>query len=298
VSTTRTFVRQAFVDIEGAAVTDRYFEDFAVGQRFTSGARTVTAADLAEFTRLSGDDHPIHTDPDHRGGRGPVLQGPFGPAVAMGLLQGLGLAGNAVLGLLDTHWHYRRPIHVGDTLRLEMTVVRTRRTRRGDRGVVTRHMRLVDDAGAVVQDGTTAVLLAARGPGPDPVAHDFGTVAWGEALAARLGAGTAFAEALSGWDGTVGLRAGEHEVHLRIYRGAVIEVSGRSALGATFTLEADELTWTELVGSATNDFTRRAMAGAFAVRGNGYEYLRLTRPLSLLVDAARELARAEEETAA
>ncbi|TQM09448.1 MaoC/PaaZ C-terminal domain-containing protein [Pseudonocardia kunmingensis] len=277
-------------------MTDRYFEDFAVGQRFTSGTRTVTAADLADFTRLSGDDHPIHTEPGYRGGGAPVLQGPFGPAVAMGLLQGLGLAGDAVLGLLDTHWHYRRPVHVGDVLRLEMTVVRCRRTRRGDRGVVTRHMRLVDDDGAVVQEGTTAVLLAARGVGPDPVARDFGTVAWGEALTGRLG--PAFAEALPGWDGTIGLRAGDHEVHLRIYRGTVIEVSGRSALGATFTLEADELTWTELVESERNDFVRRAMAGAFAVRGNGYEYLRLTRPLSLLVDAARALARAGEEAAA
>ncbi|OZM79061.1 hypothetical protein CFP66_27425 [Pseudonocardia sp. MH-G8] len=281
---------------EESRVTDRYFEDFAVGQRFTSGARTVTTADLADFTRLSGDDHPIHTDPGYRGGGPPVLQGPFGPAVAMGLLQGLGLAGDSVLGLLDTHWHYRRPIHVGDVLRLQMTVVRCRRTRRGDRGVVTRYMRLVDDEGAVVQEGTTAVLLAARGAGPDPVARDFGTLAWGEALAARLG--PVFAEALAGWDGTIGLRAGDHEVHLRIYRGAVIEVSGRSALGATFTVEADELTWTELVESGTNDFVRRAMTGAFAVRGNGYEYLRLTRPLSLLVDAARALARAGEETAA
>lgn len=270
---------------------DWYFEDFEVGRRFTSGSRVVTAADLADFTRLSGDDHPIHTDPAYPSGDGrPVLQGPFGTAIAMGLLQSLGLVGDAVLGLLDTHWHYRRPVHVGDELRLEMTVVRCRRTRRGDRGVVTRHMRLVDHAGAVVQDGTTAVLLAARGPGPDPVARAFGTVGWGEALATRLGPGTVFAEALAGWDGTIGLRAGEHEVHLRIYRGAVIEVSGRSALGATFTVEADELTWIELVESATNDFVRRAMAGGFAVRGNGYEYLRLTRPLSLLVDAARALA--------
>ncbi|HYH30910.1 MAG TPA: MaoC/PaaZ C-terminal domain-containing protein [Pseudonocardia sp.] len=273
---------------------DRYFEDFAVGQRFTSGPRTVTTSDLADFTRLSGDDHPLHTDPAYPSGDGrPVLQGPFGPAVAMGMLQRLGLVGDAVLGLLDTHWHYRRPVHVGDELRLEMTVVRCRRTRRGDRGVVTRHMRLLDGDAAVVQEGTTAVLLVARGSGPDPVARDFGTVAWAQSLVARLGPGTAFAEALASWDGTIGLRAGDHEVHLRVYRGAVIEVACRSALGATFTVEADELTWTELVEAATNDFVRRAMAGRFAVRGNGYEYLRLTRPLSLLVDAARALDREE-----
>jgi acyl dehydratase/putative sterol carrier protein len=273
---------------------DRYFEDFAVGQHFTSGPRVVTAADLAEFTRLSGDDHPLHTD---AGGGRPILQGPFGLAVAMGLLQRMRLVGDAVIGLLDSHWHYRRPVQVGDALRLQMTVVRRRRSRRGDRGVVTRHMRLVDAEGRVVQEGTTAVLLAARGAGPDPVARDFGTVAWGEALAARLGPGTEFAEALASWDGTIGLRAGDQEVHLRVYRGAVIEVSGRAALGATFTLEADDLSWTELVEGETNDFVRRTMAGEFGVRGNAYEYLRLTRPLHLLVDAARALG-AEAEGAA
>jgi acyl dehydratase len=289
VTTGRT-VPQHAGDTSGAG-PDMHFEDFAVGQRFTSGPRTVTAADLTDFTRLSGDDHPIHTDPDYPAGPGrPILQGPFGLAVAMGLLQELGLVRDAVLGLLDSHWRYRKPIEVGDELHLEMTVVRCRRTRRGDRGVVTRHMALRDTAGTVVQEGTTAVLLAARGPGADPVGRDFGTVAWGEALAAQLAEDPTFRESLASWDGTVGLRAGEHEVHLRVYRGAVIEVSGRAALGATFTVEADELTWTELVTAPTNEFVRRGMEGQFTVRGNGYEYLRLTRALTLVVDAARAIA--------
>ena len=261
----------------------RHFEDFAVGERFTSACRKVTDDDLAGFTRLSGDDHPLHVGPDG------ILQGPFGLAVAMGLLQSLGLHGSAVLGLLDTHWSYRRPIRVGDTLRLEMTIVRCRRASSGDRGVVTRHMALVDGDGAVVQEGTTSALLAASGSGPDAVGTAFGTVAWGEALAARVGPG--FAESLASWDGAIGLRAGEHEVQLRVYRGKVIEVSRRAATGATFTVEADELTWVELVGAPANEFTRFAMTGRFDTRGDGYEYLRLTAALHLLVDAARELAR-------
>jgi acyl dehydratase len=268
---------------------DMWFEDYAVGQQFTSGPREVTAADLADFTRLSGDDHPLHTDADLPGG--PILQGPFGIAVAMGLLQGLGLSREPVVGLLDTHWSYRRPVRVGDVLRLRLTVVRTRRTRRGDRGVVTRHMALLGADGEVVQEGTTAALLLARGAGPDPVERAFGTVAWGKALAERLAGDDRFAQALASWDGTIGLRAGTEEVQLRIYRGAVVEVSSRAALGATFTLEADELTWLAMVTAPVNDFTRRSMRGEFSVRGNGYEYLRLTRPLNVVVDAARTLAR-------
>ncbi|WP_433503872.1 MaoC/PaaZ C-terminal domain-containing protein [Pseudonocardia halophobica] len=260
----------------------RRFEEFTVGERFTSAPRTVTATDLAEFTRLSGDDHPLHTGPDG------ILQGPFGLAVAMGLLQSLGLHGSAIRGLLDTHWSYRLPLRVGDTVHLEMTVVRCRRTRKGDRGVVTRHMRLVDEQGRTVQEGTTAALVDAAGPGPDPVGRAFGTVAWGEALVAGLA--PEFAESLATWDGAVGLRAGEHEVCLRVYRGKVIEVASRAALGPTFTVETDELTWTELVTAPANEFTRFAMSGRFGMRGNGYEYLRLTRALHLIVDAARGIA--------
>jgi len=265
-----------------APADGRWFEDFAVGERWASAPRPVTDEDLAVFTRLSGDDHPLHTGPDA------ILQGPFGVAVAMGLLQGLGIHGDAVLGLLDTHWSYRRPVRVGDVLRLGVTIVRCRRTSRGDRGVVTRHLRLVTDAGDTVQEGTTAALLAARGHGPDPAGRAFGTVAWAEALAARLD--DAFAADLATWDGTVGLRAGDDEVHLRLYRGRVLEVVPRTPRGATFVLGADALTWLELVEAPANPFMRLAMAGRFTVTGDGYEYLRLTAALHRLADAAREIA--------
>ncbi|GAA4553823.1 hypothetical protein [Pseudonocardia xishanensis] len=257
----------------------REFEDFTVGERFTSAPRAVTAEDLAAFTALSGDDHPLHAE-------GGILQGPFGIAVAMGLMQTLGLHGEAVRGLLDTHWSYRAPIRVGDVLRLELAIVRCRRTRGGTRGVVTRHMRLVDDAGRTVQEGTTSALVDARGTGPDAVGRAFGTVAWAEALVAALT--PEFAEHVASWDGAIGLRAGEDEVHLRIYRGRVIEVAPRAARGATFVVEADEPTWLELATGA--DLTRFAMTGRIGMRGDGYEYLRLTRVLHLIVAAAREIA--------
>lgn len=265
-----------------AVDTGRWFEDFVVGERFTSATRAVTADDLAAFTRLSGDDHPLHSGPDA------MLQGPFGLAVAMGLMQTLGLHGAAVQGLLDTHWTYRAPIRVGDVLHLELTVLRARRTRSGTRGTVTRHMRLVGDDGATRQEGTTTALLAARGTGPDDDGRAFGTVGWGQAVAGALD--PEVATLLETWDGTIGLRCDDDEVHLRVYRGAVIDVSRRAPHGATFTLAADALTWLELVETPDNPFLRLAMAGRLSATGDGYEYLRLTRALHLLVDAARAIA--------
>ncbi|RCW45759.1 acyl dehydratase [Halopolyspora algeriensis] len=278
---------------------ERYFEDFAVGQRFTSATREVTQRDPEAFTEISGDAHPLHTDPSYaattRFAR-PVLQGPFGIAVVAGLFHDLAVVDSTVIAMLDTHWRYLQPIHVGDTLHFEMTITRCRRSSSGDRGVVNRHVALIDQHGQRVQEGTTAVLVQARetrDPSEDPVGCAFGTAAWGEALARRLEADREFGSATASWDGTFGLRCGEDEVHLRVYRGRVLEATRRAPLGATFTVEADELTWTELLTGPRNDFTHRAMRGQFRTRGSGYDYLRFTKALTVLVDNARSLATEE-----
>ena len=39
-----------------------YFSDFEVGQRFVSGGRTITEADVVNFAGISGDYNPLHSD--------------------------------------------------------------------------------------------------------------------------------------------------------------------------------------------------------------------------------------------
>lgn len=269
-------------------MSTRHFEDFFVGQRFESRSREITEQDLKTFTEVSGDRHPLHTDPGHGG---PILQGPFGLAAFFGLLHQVQGDDAAVVALLDTNWRYLAPIRVGDQLRFAMTITRCRRTSAGDTGVVNRHVLLLDQRDERVQEGTTAVLVRAReDPAADGCSRAFGTTAWAEALAERLGSDQRFTSATSSWDGTVGLRCGSEEVHLRLYRGRVIEVTRRAPHGATFTLGADELVWTELITGPRNDFMQRVMRGRFDVSGSGYEYLRLTKVLHVLVENARELA--------
>jgi acyl dehydratase/putative sterol carrier protein len=239
----------------------RYFEDFAVGQRLDCPERKVTEDDLGPVGTVSGDV----------------------------LAHELGLRDEPVVALLDTSWRYPGPVRAGDTLRFEVTVTRCRRRPSGAQGTVNRHVVVRDQHGERVQQGRVAVLVRARGPGVDPVGRAFGTVAWGQALAGRLADDERFTGATASWDGTIGVRCGDDEVQLRIYKGAVLEATRRAPHGATFTVEADELTWTELLTGPRNDFTRRTMAGQFAARGDGYEYLRLTKALTVLVDIAREL---------
>lgn len=275
------------------------FEDFELGRTYVSGPRQVTPEDLELFTRLSGDDNPIHTGSTNPADAldgslfdRPVLQGAFGIAIFTGFVRQLGLDGRA-LALLDTHWKYLAPIYVHDTITCEITVTRKRLSKTAGRGVIHRRVVLRNQDDAVLQEGTSAFLVSSRGTADIPAGLQFGTAGWGQALIPYLEDDQEFTAAIASYDGTIGLAVGDEEVHFRCYRGRIIEAARRSLLGADFTLTADEYTWTQLILGETNDFMKRAMLGQFSVRGSGAEYLRMTKVLVHLIDAARAAARKE-----
>ena len=87
------------------------------------------------------------------------------------------------------------------------------------------------------------------------------------------------------------MRSGAAEVQLRVYRGRVLEAARKSLDGATFTISADELTWVELLTGEYDEYVRFAANGRFHILGSGFQYLRLTRTVRLLVDHARAMVR-------
>ncbi len=270
-----------------------FFEDFRPGDRFTGGPRAVTAADLAHMVAASGDHHPLHTDPAYARAAGyaqPLLHGPFGIAAFLGWFTSSGIAADTVLAMLDSNWRYLGPVMVGDDLHFEMTITRCRRSGKGDRGVVGRHVRIHNAAGVLVQEGRSAMLVRARGAAPDP-SREFFTPAWARAVAERMAADPAFQAATATWDGAFALACGDDEVAFRIYKGQVLDAGTRLPNGPAFTLVADELVWTGLFTAGSDEFMQRAMQGQFAVRGSAYEYLRLTKALTATMAAARALLR-------
>ncbi|MDP9462061.1 MAG: hypothetical protein M3Q22_17995 [Actinomycetota bacterium] len=121
-----------------------------------------------------------------------------------------------------------------------------------------------------------------------------GTLPWGRALADRLAEQPDFRSATATWDGAIGLRSDDDQVQLRVYRGQIIEVAHRTPHGATFSVEATGHAWTDLLTGPSNDYFRRAMSSDdFRVTGNAYEYLRMTKALMTVMDAARSLAKGE-----
>jgi acyl dehydratase len=140
-----------------------YYEDLTEGQTFTGPARTVTETDLVNFAMLSGDWNPIHTDEEfakstYYGKR--VVHGLFGLCMMTGLLDRTGLfAGSIIAALGIRDWNYKAPVFVGDTLHFEMEIASKRLTSKGDRGIVDRKFRLINQSNEVVQEGHIGLMI-------------------------------------------------------------------------------------------------------------------------------------------
>jgi len=61
-------------------ITSLYFDDFYVGQRFVTKARTVTEADVVNFAALTWDHNQLHTDAEY------AARTSYGKRIAHGLL--------------------------------------------------------------------------------------------------------------------------------------------------------------------------------------------------------------------
>lgn len=115
---------------------------------------------------------------------------------------------------------------------------------------------------------------------------------WNAELHTRLSADEEFTRLIETYDGTIGLSVGGRPVHIRCYRGQVLEVVARSVKGADFVLNIPGEVFIDLMTSQENTFMETAMLGRMKSSGSGYEYLRMTSALIRIVDHARGLAAA------
>lgn len=150
-----------------------WFEDLTEGERFVTGARTITEDDLLDFARVSGDRNPLHIDHGHAvalGFDGRLVHGLLGLSVIIGLTDAAGWFDRSAVAMLGVeNWRFRAPLLVGATVHAEMTVAAARLSSRAGIGVVDRAFRLLDTShdpeGVLAQEGRIPFLVAKR---PDP----------------------------------------------------------------------------------------------------------------------------------
>ena len=143
-----------------------YFEDFEVGQRFFSAARTITESDIAAFAGLSGDYNQIHTDAEF------AANTPYGQRIAHGLLvtsiaSGLvaqsGLIEGTVLAFREiNNWKFAKPTFIGDTVSVEVEVKTAKALRRLGGGSVEIALSVNNQNDEIVMKGSWVVLIVSR----------------------------------------------------------------------------------------------------------------------------------------
>jgi acyl dehydratase len=148
------------------AMKGKCVEEFEVGRVDESRARTITETDVVQFSWISGDVNPMHTDAVHSA-KSPIGQriahGALGLSVATGLSASLGyLEGTAIAALGIDEWRFLKPILFNDTIRLRATVVSAKTTSKPDRGVLVRRMELLNQRDEVVQTGLMSTLVLTR----------------------------------------------------------------------------------------------------------------------------------------
>jgi len=145
-----------------------YYEDFGIGQTWTSPGRTITEADIVAFAGLTGDYNPIHTDEEFAkttpfGGR--ILHGPAGFAIATGLESRLGIKEGTAIAFLGMTWDLKLPIRIGDTIRVVESVASMRESRKPTQGLVIFDVAVVNQRDETVQEGQWKLLMMRRPKG-------------------------------------------------------------------------------------------------------------------------------------
>lgn len=144
---------------------DRYFDQLAVGDVFPgTRGRTITEADLALFSAVSGDWSPLHNDAAF------AASGPFGTRIAHGLLlismmTGMApISGQAVVALYGfDRVRFINPVLLGDTINYTSKIAGLQP--KGEaRGLADLEFQILNQHQAVCVAGTIKILLN-RTPG-------------------------------------------------------------------------------------------------------------------------------------
>ena len=122
--------------------TQRWFEDFAFGERFALPSRTMTEAIFLAFQAASGDNHPLHYDAHYCRRHGMPGMLAHGYQVAIQTAAGAGifphLVEDSLAAFLEQSSRFLRPVFAGDTVYPALTVDELTPNRSTLRGVALR----------------------------------------------------------------------------------------------------------------------------------------------------------------
>jgi acyl dehydratase len=130
---------------------ERHFEDYQLGTERRTGGRTITETDIVLHAGQTGDFYPHHMDAEW------CKTQEFGQRVAHGTLifsVAVGMTAGAVNPLAFSYGYDRirfiKPVFIGDTISVRVTIADKREHRRPDHGMVVERCEVMNQRDEVV----------------------------------------------------------------------------------------------------------------------------------------------------
>ena len=148
----------------------KYLDDLQPGERYAAPPMTLTPAHFQQFSALSGDDHPIHSDDDYArrcGMPGAVAHGLH--LLATGATGATALSDHihdSTLAMLGTTARFLRPAVSGDVLHREVEVLAIE-PKGTQRGLLRLTLRIHNQRGELLLEGEHQLLLRRRSAAAD-----------------------------------------------------------------------------------------------------------------------------------
>ena len=146
-----------------------YFDEFYEGQKFVHDiTRTVTETDNLLFTVLTHNPQPLHLDIEFCKANGSLAGGILVNSIfTFGLMLGVSVTdttlGTTVANLGMDDVKFPAPVHIGDTLRSETTVIEKRDSKsRPDAGIVVFEHKSFNQKGILVAHCKRSALMKRR----------------------------------------------------------------------------------------------------------------------------------------
>ena len=118
----------------------KYFEDFNVGDKYTTRSRFITETDVDAFSSLTGDLMPIFINESHAkslGFKTRLTPGLLVLGMALGLMFQTGFYDSVIAWMGLNNARFINPTYPQDAMRCEVEILVKKKTKRSDRGIMT-----------------------------------------------------------------------------------------------------------------------------------------------------------------
>jgi len=150
-------------------MADLFFEDVEAGICFETGARTITETDIVNFAGISGDFHKLHTDAEYARHHTPhgrrIAHGMLVVSVTTGLLarsEFMRAIETSTLGVREIACQFKRPVFIGDTVRVIARITECSESRKPGRGAIRMLRQVLNQDGDVVVEIQWSAVLSKR----------------------------------------------------------------------------------------------------------------------------------------